>query len=154
MATAGPARSRSRMRWSPANGLLTSQSLTRSSDGSPVTRCGASSHGVNEAPTACAWSRSVGSASTRTSCPRSTSRRATPSSGGTAPPPSQVANRYRLMSPLLPGRRLVEDAAHQPEDGGDRRRARLLQVAPQQLPDRDVGGGVEGERERLRLPRR
>src|SRR6185436_11267723 len=67
---------------------------------SRVVRCGAVVHGENVQPAARASSSITGSASTRTECPHATSRFATPSSGGTVPPPSHIVKRNLIGSAI------------------------------------------------------
>src|SRR5262249_49704395 len=97
-ASAGPTKSRPRNRPSNTSGDLTSQSLMGSLSGDLSERCGILVQEANEAP---ADSTSVWlqrSPSTRTSCPRATSRRTMASIGGVFPPPSQCAKRKRLLA--------------------------------------------------------
>src|SRR5262245_5841561 len=79
-------------------------------------RCGIPVQGANEAP---ADSTSVWlqrSPSTRTSCPRATSRRTTASIGGVFPPPSQCAKRKRLLAivAVITAETLAQNAAPHP----------------------------------------
>src|SRR6185503_3107695 len=72
----------------------------RSPERSRVVRWGADVHGEKAQPAARASSSITGSASTRTECPRATRRFATPSSGGTVPPPSHIVKRNLIGSPI------------------------------------------------------
>ena len=67
-------------------GRLLSKAAATAVCSARVSKWGASRHGVNEQPAASASAATVGSASTRTWCPRPTNRCASPSAGGTVPP--------------------------------------------------------------------
>ena len=83
----------SRTRAKAWNGVFVSQSRMITLCGSRFGRWGARSHGTCSAPVVSMSGARTRSASTRTSCPRSTIARMTDVSAGTVPPPSMIANR-------------------------------------------------------------
>src|ERR1051325_3429808 len=133
-----------------AIGEANSQSRMGSVSGPLSARCGAFVQEVNAAPTACTSARLHGSLSTRTACPRATSRRTTASIGGVLPPPSQCVNRNDRLPATCPsnhvssdGSALREHAAYEPSEDVLGFAAAVFQVAPQQLTQIHVGRGVE-----------
>src|SRR3954454_9845291 len=142
----------SRSRANFSGGEPASQSRAGSEAGLRSGRLGALLQATNLAPAASTSARVQASSMTRTRWPRASRRRATVSTGGTVPPPSQVASRKSRGITVLPDRGswgvgraggIPDQAAREvAEDHGGGGRVQP-HVAAEQLPGVDIGGDDE-----------